>query len=64
MHDLVLKNTKKPTVVLKSQEIMDKMERLWNKKLEKWDLFFDIRYSIVQIRDSKLENRDSINTQY
>ncbi len=64
MHDLVLKNTKKPTVVLKSQEIMDKMERLWNKKLEKWDLFFDIRYSIVQIRNSKLENRDSINTQY
>ena len=64
MHDLVLKNTKKPTVVLKSQEIMDKMERLWNKKLEKWDLFFDIRYSIVQIRDSKLENRDSLNTQY
>ncbi len=64
MHDLVLKNTKKPTVVLISQEIMDKMERLWNKKLEKWDLFFDIRYSIVQIRNSKLENRDSINTQY
>lgn len=56
MHDLVLKNTKNPSVVLISQEIMDKMERLWNKKLEKWDLFFDIRYSIVQIRDSKLEN--------
>lgn len=64
MHDLVLKNTKNPSVVLISQEIMDKMERLWNKKLEKWDLFFDIRYSIVQIRNSKLENRDSINTQY